>query len=1619
MASSRLYNDALAAFKTQMLQELKSSKEQELLENFLATREVPQQAAEQAKSLKLQTDKKWSDRKVGKVTVPAHWIDKIMENIQYFITVGNFVMEGAPESAGLAWLAVRLTLSAIQGNYELYSLFGTGLTDITEIMVLIPHYDKLYDDGSKNLRKGESLVGILFSNITEAYIAVLRFSFEIKRHISASPLTKVTHVVADLFGASKLKFQDLIDKIKTRKSRVLEYSMAAYQDKSLKFNERHEADMKALKNTLEDMQNFHDSEKKYREEFIAEMHAVKQSFEATTKPKTHWDIAISNFEKTKKKLSPKEGTQEPLTTALSRRFSGTCQWILEDSDFLKWHQAQSNELLWVTGGKGAGKSTLLGFVIENLCESMDKDNTIPIYFSCETSANARTICNTLLYQVYTQARNENDVSLLEDCNAVFSHSKSAELTSVKGNEHTAQARGGIAHIIGNDDPLAEFAVAMPKLATVLKRSIVVIIDAVDSLQADDQKYLVDQIRTALTTADETESSKFHIKILVGCRVPLKSTNLELNVENRNYDDMKIRLSAALKSLQGISSEELEKATNMILKKAGSSFSYITEIGIPFIRQPFQGPFDKRLELLPEPREMSNTYNEAIQKMEPNYLELLRVAVTWCLLAPTPRALTVEVVIDVFRGTYQTKDLGDEKPTHELDGTSFPLASHLEKGQLEETQGPFLDLELSDDNPSFVSLRNYNQVRDFCIESATSQHSHDRPGNDERYICSRCGISASEPKDLIVSEKESHLDIALVSLRHLNNPLFQKRAQLLCDETSMATEQNVETEPDKSHEQPVEDDVLKESGTDQAEDTKQEAITTADVDSSMIDVIEKDGAITKDESGEGQGEFSSRYEIHHWAHHLRKAEDLWSEDERAGNDKWEDVLTQLDRFCENTAVFNVWQNVYSHGEPSDYLKSPRRPLHVASYLGLTSWAKRLLDQKHDPNELSGSLNALQAATLSTPRTQMLKLLLERGGDINAESEDSGDGRPAFYSWLLQDASVETIKLMFEHGANPLARDKHLEYTALHYFAWTGEDPDALSLILKHPSVETDPNYINSRGRDQETPLHVLSWRKEIPTELLKIFLDHGSNVNVDDCYSRRPLQLASIWGELECLEILLRDTELIDDEDDFGNTSLHYAAEFGHAKCVDLLISKDANMNHPNKAGQTPIHEAAWASKQDCIQKLMEHGADISSLDKHDRNLLFYACQGNSQETAVFVLDSLLEKKVAISEINKVTKGLRTPLRQAASGGYEQVVRKLIAAAKANDDMVSLKLDQADARHGMTALHRAAWNGYDQCVEALLQAGADPKIPVKDENAKTALVLAYEKWALSHQSSFEDTIFHLIEKDPEAAKDDAELLSLCAANGSIRIIGQLQAIGADFSLRDQYGWTPLELARKYQRIDVEQLLKKQIAWKGLLPSRWNRSDLKDTISEDGLKIAYTNERRICVTTDRPLPAGLDDFYFEITHELLETQHKTDYPEFAIGFCTLHGHTIEFPGWPPEDRAKSAASWAYHSDNGGFYCSTGDGLPTFADSNYRYRTGDTVGCGVDLTMGKIWFTKNGELLKHSYRDVHGRLFPVVGLRHSVRFTTNFVGPFKWNSDAEHDEHKADAAPSTAGNPPNTSE
>jgi hypothetical protein len=125
----------------------------------------------------------------------------------------------------------------------------------------------------------------------------------------------------------------------------------------------------------------------------------------------------------------------------------------------------------------------------------------------------------------------------------------------------------------------------------------------------------------------------------------------------------------------------------------------------------------------------------------------------------------------------------------------------------------------------------------------------------------------------------------------------------------------------------------------------------------------------------------------------------------------------------------------------------------------------------------------------------------------------------------------------------------------------------------------------------------------------------------------------------------------------------------------------------------------------------------------------------------------------------------------------------------------------------------------------------------------------------------------------------------------------------------------------------------------------------------------------------------------------------------------------PGW-------KYLSWGYHSDNGRVF-EEGDHL--ISDVNPTARTGDVIGCGVDIRSGTAFFTRNGRRLgeyenfpwrlilfatfsyifmgipadQAGYTDVgcnmiSGQLFPVIGLsgrRTSVRANLGEI-PFVYN-------------------------
>lgn len=135
---------------------------------------------------------------------------------------------------------------------------------------------------------------------------------------------------------------------------------------------------------------------------------------------------------------------------------------------------------------------------------------------------------------------------------------------------------------------------------------------------------------------------------------------------------------------------------------------------------------------------------------------------------------------------------------------------------------------------------------------------------------------------------------------------------------------------------------------------------------------------------------------------------------------------------------------------------------------------------------------------------------------------------------------------------------------------------------------------------------------------------------------------------------------------------------------------------------------------------------------------------------------------------------------------------------------------------------------------------------------------------------------------------------------------------------------------------------------------------------------------------PIPPACGIFYYEV--DILSKGAKAN---LSIGFSAGDVRLSRLPGW---DRN----SWGYHGDDGRSFANDKNGNaygPT-------YGSGDTIGCGIDFTQNRAFFTKNGAPLPMVFDGI-GRdceLFPTVGLRSAEEHARVNFGqePFKYDID-----------------------
>ncbi|KAI0960933.1 hypothetical protein AcV7_000172 [Taiwanofungus camphoratus] len=191
----------------------------------------------------------------------------------------------------------------------------------------------------------------------------------------------------------------------------------------------------------------------------------------------------------------------------------------------------------------------------------------------------------------------------------------------------------------------------------------------------------------------------------------------------------------------------------------------------------------------------------------------------------------------------------------------------------------------------------------------------------------------------------------------------------------------------------------------------------------------------------------------------------------------------------------------------------------------------------------------------------------------------------------------------------------------------------------------------------------------------------------------------------------------------------------------------------------------------------------------------------------------------------------------------------------------------------------------------------------------------------------------------------------------------------------------------------------------LPTRWSDQDRNPLlhVSADGRELVFqgpscTGDRdSAAARANHPIPPACGIYYYEV-----EILHRGQKGHISIGFSAGDVRLSRLPGWEKH-------SWGYHADDGWSFPGQRDGIPY----GPTFDAGDVIGCGIDFSQNKAFYTKNGAFLGMLFDNLPSpsptapSLFPAIGMRHTTEAVRANFGsaPFRY-AIADHVRAQRDA-------------
>jgi len=430
---------------------------------------------------------------------------------------------------------------------------------------------------------------------------------------------------------------------------------------------------------------------------------------------------------------------------------------------------------------------------------------------------------------------------------------------------------------------------------------------------------------------------------------------------------------------------------------------------------------------------------------------------------------------------------------------------------------------------------------------------------------------------------------------------------------------------------------------------------------------------------------------------------------------------------------------------------------------------------------GSDMSLVTAAKQGDRAAVQTLLNGRAKEDVAGAEGTGA-----LVWAATRNDVEMADLLLRAGANVKAANE-FGATAL-YAAAEHADP---AMAVKLLAAGADANVPLMSG---ETPLMVAASRGNIET--VRALLKGGADPNAQEVNGG---QTALMWALSErqaaVVDALVKGGANVELASKTGFTPLMFAAQQGDADSASILLRAGAKPNEAQpKTALTALLIASAMSRAQPVELLLDNGADPNAVDANGYSPLHRAVRDSD-----YGIDP--ERKDAVLAIVKslLKHGANPNLRikQDKEKAAEEVKR---GANAFYGKRAALTVTEIVLQGSTPLLLAAEINNLD-VIKALVEAGADPKIPT--EQGTTALMMAAgagtdvqrarepEERAVAVETA-KFLVDHGVDVNA-AGQFGWTALHAASYQGMNDVISYLVSKGANIDQKDSFGQTPLSIS----------------------------------------------------------------------------------------------------------------------------------------------------------------------------------------------------------------------------------